>query len=192
MTIKLVTAPTLTPFTLDEVKDHLRQFTNDDDFYIQTLIDAVIMVAQNITRRSLYTTTWKLYLDAFCAREIKIPRGQLQSITHVKYYDTAGDLQTMSASDYQVDTVSEPGRLHPVQNTSWPTTQYGKLNAVEIQFVAGWVKRFDLPSDLRQAMLYHISHMYDIREPVIVGTIIANVPDSMKALYNPHVIHTFY
>lgn len=192
MTIKLVTAPTLTPFTLDEVKEHLRQFSSDDDFYIQTLIDAVVAAAQNYTRRSLYTTTWKLYLDSFCKREIKIPRGQLQSITHVKYYDTAGDLQTMSASDYQVDIVSEPARLCPVLTTSWPTTQYGKLNAIEIQFVAGWVKRFDLPSDLRQAMLYHISHMYDIREPVIVGTIIANVPDSMKPLYAPHVIHNFY
>lgn len=192
MALKLVTAPTITPFTLDEVKEHLRQFTNDDDFYIQSLIDVVIAAAENITRRSLYTTTWKLYMDAFECKEILLPRAPLQSVTHVKYYDTAGELQTIDAADYQVDIVSEPGRVVPAPNTSWPNTECGRLNAVEIQFVAGWAKRFDLPASLKQAMLYHISHMYDVREPVVVGTIQAGIPFTLEAMYAPHRVLRFF
>lgn len=192
MPLQLVTAPTITPFTLDEVKEHLRQFTTDDDFYIQSLIDVVVSAAEVITRRSLYSTTWKLFLDYFPGQGIYMPRAPLQSITHIKYYDTNETLQTMDAADYQVDTVSEPGRVVPAIGSAWPSVKLGRLNAVEIQFVAGYAKRFDLPASLKQAMLYHISHMYDIREPVIVGTIIANIPFSLEAMYAPHRVLRFY
>lgn len=192
MALQLVTAPLITPFSLDEVKEHLRQFTNDDDFYIQSLIDVVGMAAEHITNRSLYTTTWKLFLDRFDCRQILIPRPPLQSITHIKYYDTAGDLQTISSADYQVDIVSEPARVVPIPSANWPTTEYGKLNAVEIQFVAGYAKRFDLPASLRQAMLYHISHMYDVREPVLVGMSQASVPFTLEAMYAPHRVIRFF
>lgn len=192
MQLQLVTPATVTPFTLDEVKEHVRQLSNDDDFYLQTLIDAVISQAENITRRALYTSTWRLYLDCFTTREILLPRAPLQSVTHLKYYDTAGTQQTLDPALYQVDAVGEPARVAPLQNTFWPVTQYGKLNAVEIEFVAGWEKRFDLPASLRQAMLYHISHMYDVREPVVIGTIQAGIPFTIEAMYAPHRVMRFY
>lgn len=192
MPLQLTTASTITPFHLSEAKEHLRVFTSDDDFYIQSLIDAVVSAAENITRRSLYSTTWKYILDDFPRFELYIPRPPLQSVTHVKYYDANGTLQTIDAADYQVDTISEPGRIVPAPALTWPGVEAGRINAVEIQFVAGWAKRFDLPAGLRQAMLYHLSHLYDVREPVLIGTIQSIVPYTLEALYAPYRILRFY
>lgn len=183
---------TITPFTLEEVKDHLRQTSSDDDFYIQQLIDVVISAAENITRRALYTSTWKLYLDAFCG-EVYLPMAApLQSVTHVKYYDTGGTLTTLDSDDYQVDAIGAPARISPAPTLAWPSIQFGRYNAIEIEYVAGRTKRHDLPPALKQAMLYHISHLYDVREPVVIGTIIANIPHTLMSLYSPYRVLRFF
>jgi uncharacterized phiE125 gp8 family phage protein len=192
MPLKLVTAPTVTPFHLTEAKEHLRVFTSDDDFYIQSLIDAVVSAAENITRRSLFTTTWDLVLDEFPYFEFLLPRAPAQSVTHIKYLDGNGDQQTIDASDYQVDVISEPARVIPAPSLSWPVTESGRINSVELRFVAGWAKRFDLPAGLRQAMFFHLSHLYDIREPVVVGTTVSAVPLTLEAMYAPYRVLRFF
>lgn len=194
MAIELVTPTTVTPFTLEEVKDHLRVVGTDDDSYIQELILVMVDVAQAITRRAIYTSTWKLYLDRFpCASEdFELPRPKLQSITSITYKDGSGNLQTVPSSDYQYDAISEPARLRPAPGKTWPVTEAGRMNAVTIEFVAGWVKRWDAPSGLRQAMLYHVAHLFECREPAVVGTIVAKIPNSIEAMYATHRVLRFY
>lgn len=192
MPLQLVTAPVITPFSLAEAKEHLRVFGTEDDFYIQTLIDVVVSAAENITRRSLYTTTWKLILDSFPCHELLLPRPPLQSVTHIKYYDTDEVQQTVDASNYQVDLISEPARIVLAYSSTWPTPSYGRINSVEIQYVSGWAKRYDLPPGLKQAMLYHLSHLYDVREPAVIGTIVATIPFTLEAMYSPYRVLRFF
>jgi hypothetical protein len=47
----------------------------------------------------------------------------LQSVTTVKYYDASGVLQTLASTVYQVDTVSQPGRIVLAPTQIWPTVQ---------------------------------------------------------------------
>lgn len=191
---QIVTASTITPFLLAEAKEHLRESGNENDGYIQSLILAVTQCAEKLTRRALFTQTWKLFLDEFpagnCAIELPLP--PLQSITHVKYYDTAGTLTTMAVADYQTDLVSLPGRLAPAPSLLWPSVEMDRMNAVEVQFVCGVATRGALDPMLRQAMLQFLSHLYDNREPAVVGTIISKMPYGMRTLFTPFQVKTYY
>jgi uncharacterized phiE125 gp8 family phage protein len=191
MNLEVTTPSTITPWTLGDAKDHLRIRNNDDDGYIQLLTFAIVSIAEKVTRRSIFTQTIKLYLDSFECHEINLPRPPIQSVTSIKYYDTAGVLQTVDPDDYQVDAATTIGRVRPVTGMIWPFPDWGKMNAVVIEYVAGWTSRGQLPDGLRQAMLIHLSHLYDIREPVVVGRPVYQVPYTIEALYMPYRIMRF-
>lgn len=192
MPLQTVTARTLLPFSLSEAKEHLRVVDDNDDFYIQSLISRIATIAEQLTRRALYTTTFRLVMDNFSSKEIFLPRPPLVSITHIKYYDANSVQQTIDPADYQVDLISEPGRVVPAPTKAWPSTAPGKINSVEIHYVAGWSKRHDVPEDLMQAMLYHLSYCYDVREPVIVGTSHSELPFNLMAMYSLQRVLRFF
>lgn len=138
MALKLITAPAELPVTLAQAKQHLKATAStSEDSLILANIHAAATHAQGFLNRALVTQTWELSLDAFGCREIEIPKGQLQSVTSVKYIDEAGVEQTMSSSLYHVDSRSDPGRIVLDDAASWPTTDC-RPNAVVILFVCGY------------------------------------------------------
>lgn len=178
----LVTAPTSEPVTTAQAKTHLRVNHSDDDTLIDSMISRARVTVEEYTRRQLLTATYKVFLDGW-PDVIKLPRPPLQSVTHVKYYDSTNTLQTWSSANYQVDIYSYPARIVPVQGVSWPTI-YSRLNPIEIQFVCGHLNTgADLvPYQAVLAMLQLLSHWYEMREATISGTIIAEVPMSAQML----------
>lgn len=193
MATSIVTAPEVEPLDVDDrVRLHCRVTTNDDDDLLADLIKAAREHAEEHTGWQLITTTWALFLDCFPGSygEIEVPYPPLQSISHIKYYDGAGDLQTLSADDYQVDIKSKPGRIMPVENATWPTTQSQKYNAVEIEFVAGFgTKGTDVPQGIRQAILLTVGHWYENRESVVIGQGTAiEVPFAAETLFNSNSV----
>ena len=54
--------------------------------------------------------------------ELKLPRPPLQSVGWVKYYDTAGTLQTLVTTEYLVRTPWQaPGKIERAPGKSWPS-----------------------------------------------------------------------
>lgn len=143
-------------------------------------------MCEEVLRRPLITQTWKLTLDQFpgWADAISIPLPPLQSITTIKYYDTAGVLQTMDAADYIVDAQSEPARVTPTIDDSWPQTQE-RVGAVEIVFVAGYGAASDVPRRFKEWMLMQVGAMHENRAKEMTGNGLARVElgfvDSMIA-----------
>lgn len=174
MSLKLITAPVAEPITLTEAKAHLRITGADDDTYITSLIVAARQGAEHITGRTLMAQTWELALDWF-EDAIRLPRPPLTSITSVKYLDDAGALQTMSASAYLLDDHSEPARLLPAYDTSWPATRT-QANAVLIRYVAGYASAATVPQEIKNWMLLRIGMLYGSRESVVIGVPIAELP----------------
>jgi len=188
----LETPPAVEPVTVeDEVRKHCRVTTLDDDDLLDGLIKAARGMAEDHTGWQLITATWKLFLDNFPGSSgiIELPYPPLQSVTHIKYYDGAGDLQTISVDDYQVDTDSLFGRIMPEKNATWPTVQSQRFNAVEIQFDAGFGDAgSDVPQGIRQAILLTVGHWYENREAVIVGTTASELPLSVQSLLNQNCV----
>lgn len=192
MGLSIDTAASLRWATLQEAKDHLRVTSTAEDAYLSHLIAAVQSIAESITNRAILTTTYVYYLESLpSSGEIELPRPRVQSITHVKYYDSSNVLQTLAAGNYATDIISEPARIVTAYGVIWPTT-YNKPNAVEIKYVAGYTAANFIPKGLVQAMYFLLAHLYDLRSPVVIGASVAQLPFAMDALFSPYRMRTFF
>ncbi len=173
MALTLITAPTVSPISLQQAKDHLRISHSDDDTKVQFCIDsatAFVDGEDGFLGRCLVTQTWELTIDTFPEAEIKIPLPPLQQVLTVSYDDSDGNGQTVAPADYYVDVASEAAWLVPITGFTWPTTLDG-VNAVRVQFIAGYPPTTDSPPDLagnvpasiRQAMLLMIGSYFENR-----------------------------
>ena len=127
----------------------------------------------------------------FAGDAIRVPLPPLQSVTSITYIDTAGDSQTLAASKYTVDTSSEPARIVPSFSNDWPSTR-AQIDAVTVRIVAGYgVSGSDVPAPITSALLLIAAHYYEQRQPVVVGTIVADLPMAVDALLAPYRVWTF-
>lgn len=178
----VVSAPSTEPLTLTEAKLFLRVDQTTEDTLITSLIVAARRYVENLTARPLITQTWKLNLDHSDIRDyIGINKGQVQSISHIKYFDSSEIQQTMSTGNFQNDLLNEPARI---KIFSMPET-YDRMNAMEIQFVCGYGVAASVPDDIKSAMYLLIGHWYEHREAVTVGSF-SDVPVTTEALLEPY------
>lgn len=154
------TAPATEPVTLAEAKAAIQVEVTDDDTVITNLIKSARAYIEALTGRQLVTATYDLFLEKF-PKEIIVPLPPLQSVTSLKYVDTAGVEQTLASSDYQVDTNDTPGRIKPEPTASWPSIETGRYNAVTVRFVAGFGAAAAVPEHLKSAMYLLIGHWYE-------------------------------
>jgi len=175
--------PTSLPVTLDEARLHLKEPHEDDNPLILAMIAAATDLCETFTRRQFMTATYEMRLDGFPSM-IRVPRPPLQEVVSIVYSDSAGS-QTLSSSDYIVDTHSEPGRITTTFAGTWPVT-YRELNAVTITFKAGWSKVGDVPEALRAAIKLLVGDMYQHRE-VATDKPVNEMP-AVKALLMAHLV----
>lgn len=198
MKITLVTDSAIEPLLKDTVKDHLRLvrgYTDEDDL-LDNLIKASRGWAENYTGRAFINQTWRFYLDEFpWDNYIELPKGTLQSVTHLKYTDSGETQSTFSSSDYTVDTASEPGRIVLDYGQSWPSVNLWPTNPIEIEYVAGYGSaRTNIPMQIRQAMLLLIGHWYENREAFLATRQtgqIAAVPLTLQSMLYSYRMWSF-
>lgn len=157
-----------------------------EDPTLNALITAARQAVEGLTERALITQTWDWFLDAFPAGDFEVPLPPLQvmgEIGSIKYYDTAGIERTWAATNYNLDTDSEPGRISRAYGESYPSTRVMN-NAVTVRFVAGYGVASAVPQGIKQAILILLAHWYDRREPV--GT--ANVAPVEVPLMVPFLL----
>lgn len=139
------------------------------DPLLTMLITAARRVAESRTGRALITQTWERVYDALPTDELKIGLLPIQSITSVKYYDSAGVLQTLPTTDYAFDADTLPGWVMPAYGTSWVST-YAVANAVIVRFVAGYGDTgADVPAEIRQWICAQVAAAYDNPSGLIAG-----------------------
>lgn len=155
------------------------------------LLTAIIAASrdhiENITRRALLTQTWDYYLDEFPAADFfKLPFGNLQTVTHIKYTDSAGTQTTMTvATDYIVETNgSACGRIVLPYGETWPSFTEYTSNPIVVRFVCGWTAASLIPSAIRTAVKMKCSDLYHFRGDMLTGTIVENrAVDALLASY---------
>jgi uncharacterized phiE125 gp8 family phage protein len=174
MALQLITAPTAEPFTLTEVKEHLRlplSYTTEDNTLIWC-IKAARAAAEARTNRVIMPSTWKLTLDKFPS-VIRVNKCPLISVTSLKYYNASNVLTTLTANThYWVDSVSEPFRIIPVN--SFPSV-YDRPGAVELTFTAGYSTDATIPIMIKHGMLLTIADMYRHRETIVIGRLVSEL-----------------
>ncbi|MFZ5829816.1 MAG: head-tail connector protein [Planctomycetota bacterium] len=179
MSVVLVTPPLLTAISLEEARQHCHVDHGHEDEYLEGLLRKATALVEGRLDQQLITATRRWTLDRFPARVLKVPYGPLRSVTSIEYTDEAGETQTLE--EYQVDADSQPGRIAPEYEQSWPSTR-GVLAAVRITYQCGYGDEpADVPETIRHALALLVAHWYRFREPASEGSV-SSVPLSVDAL----------
>ena len=184
-------APATEPVTTAEAKLWCKvddDITEDNDL-IDSLVASARFQVEEYTQRQLVTATWRLTLEKFPpGNVIYLPKPNVQSVSSVKYYNTANTQTTLTANtDYEVDVYAEPARIQPYYGTVWPSTR-DRFQAVEVIYVAGYGAASAVPSGITTAIKLLVSHWYANREAVVLGTIATDLPLAVKALLDMYVV----
>ena len=183
MTIKIITPPTTEPITLAEAKAQCRIDGTVEDALLAGYIAAAREYCESVDWRAYMTQTIEQWLEGWpCDDEIELPRPPLQSISKIEYYDTADTKYTLSSAVYAADAISTPGAAHLKYNQVWPATVLRDYNAICVTYVAGYASAALVPQSIKQAMLLLVSHWYENREAVLVGTISKPIDFAVRAL----------
>ena len=186
MGLVITAQPASEPLTLAEATEHLRYEESDEDVWINRAIKSARKHAEMFTRRQFVTATYSWTLDKFPASSgtLFVPRPPLISIGSLQYVDTDGATQSLTVTtDYLLDITSEPGRITPAYETTWPGTR-AVIDAVTIVFDAGYGVASAVPETIKSAMLLMIGHWFENRESVVVGVrlSLSELPQGVKEL----------
>lgn len=132
---------------------------------------------EQVTGRSLGEQTLRTTFDRFPrGAAFPLPRGPLVSVTEITYVDADGTAKTMDAGDYTAtaDTIFAVD--------GWPEVQCGKPGSVSVTYVCGE----DAPAPLLLAMKYLVSHWYNNRDAVLIGSISKPLEFTIDSLVWPY------
>lgn len=180
----LKTAPGTLPVLLAEVKRYINRSDSSWDDKLNDLIAMAKEYVEDYTGRALITQTWTAYLDTWSSSDTRwyfdggfhLPKGQLQSVTHVKYTDADEDQTTWSTDDYDVDIKSDPGLIRLAYEKSFPSDTLYPTNPIEIEYVCGYGDAdTDIPYKIKLAMMSLIADWVNLPGELIIGTVKSQV-----------------
>lgn len=178
--LSVVTEPTAEPVSVQEAREHCRIYVNDDDAWLSNAITAARRLGETFIKRTFVTTTLRLTIDELPDWDFYLPRPNLVSVTSIKYRDSSNVQQTISSSDYTVDTYTAPGRVTPAYGLTWPSG-ISHTNAVEVVYVAGYGAASAVPASIKHAILLTVADWHINRENE------ATLPEAAKTLLRAEV-----
>lgn len=197
MGLSLITPPSFTPVTLDEVKLFIRvdaSVGSSEDTLITSLIETATHYAETITGRQLAQATWEYTMDMWLqGREIYLPKPPLRSVSYVKYITIDNIEHTIDPSLYVVDNVNIPGRIVLRPEFTFPAESLIPANGIRIGFISGYATASDIPREIRHAILLLVSHWYEYRGVVVDSvTSVREIPFAVDALLLPYRVYRWF
>lgn len=146
-----------------------------EDTYLTALITQAREYVEASTWRRLITQTLDIYFDDFpTADNIALPFGNLQTVTHFKYTDSAGTETTLvEDTDYIVETNGPAyGRLVLPNDVLWPTDTLKSSNPITVRFTCGYGDAAaDVPQTFKAAMLLLVAGWYGQRSGLMSSAV---------------------
>lgn len=199
-TLTVMVEPQAEPLTTAEAKSHLRVDIDTEDTLIASYVKAAREWVEDTGALACITQTLAMRLDFFpgmrgCDPDrvdrhwsdryaIELPRAPVASVSSIAYVDAAGATQTLSSTLYQVSLGGRrlPARILPAYGQTWPVTR-DQMDAVVVTFVAGYgAAGSAVPEAIRHLMRLLVAHQYEMREPVVTGTIVNELPLGVRSL----------
>jgi len=143
-----------------------------DDALLSELITASRISVENDTRRAIVTQTIDYYPAAWpTSDKIKLPLGNLQSVSSIIYKDSNGVETTMApTTDYLVETNGDKcGYVVLPYGGSWPSTTLFPTKPITITYICGYGDAASVPSTVKQAIKRRCANLYENRGEDTVG-----------------------
>lgn len=180
MTLFRISGPDVEPVTLADAKAELRIDHNSEDDLIDGLIRAAREEVEQATGLAMIEQHWRLALDRIPSNSrVLLRRGPVREVTAVTAYGTDGEASVLDTSEYQLDPLSRPARLH----FETVPTDLRVFNGIEIDFAAGYGEAAtDVPDLLKRAVLMLVAHWFEFRAAFGPDQQPASMPDGYRRL----------
>lgn len=170
---KVITAPATEPVSIEDLKLHLRVDGSTEDVLIESMGKAARLYVEWRSGKTLMETVYEQVSDDFPRFGGRLRLSQaapLQSVTWVRYTNSAGTVTTWSTAEYTVNTDSEPGFILPAYGYGYPSFVPYPSGAVRVRYVAGpAASPLTYPDDdFRHAIKLLVAGMYENRESEII------------------------
>lgn len=172
------------PVSISDLKAYLRIDGNEENDLLDSLIRSAVDWVENYTRRALITQTWQVELPRFPWKDhVHLPWPPLQSVESVVY--TNFDNQELDFEAFTADLHRNTAVLN--YGCTWPAAVLAPVDPVVIEFVCGYGDDAkDVPAAIRNAIKLLSAHLYENREPVVIGSTISRIPFTIEALLGPY------
>lgn len=180
-----ITPPATLPVTLEEAKAHLRVEVQDDDTFITALIAAAtdhLDGYSGILGRCIVNQQWRQGFASWSPLRLPFPNVSDVAVT---YLDANGESQTAAAIDHRLIEAVRGPEVYFRPGWAAPVTDIGMHDPVQVTFTAGYGTAADVPASIKAAILLHIGTLYEHRESIVTGTIVAPT-GAYDALISPH------
>lgn len=183
----ITVAPANSLVLADEFKKFARSAGagKDADRFLDMFIDAATTLAERYVGRAFLTQTQKIMLDRWPEQApiesnipvIQLPNPPLASVVSITTYDTNDDDTVMSADDYQVDIVGEPGNIYIKE----PASSLRATRGIEIVYTCGYgAESKDVPAPIVLSVMEWARDMY------IKRAVVNEVPESVATSLNSY------
>jgi uncharacterized phiE125 gp8 family phage protein len=172
-------APVTEPVTLAEAKEYARIDGSVEDTLITSLIKMARLQCEAFMGKAIIRKT--VTIDSFgFPYQWQLPYGPLVSATDVTKVVTIDQNNVETPLNYQLNI----GLFPKIAITSGH--QSFKFKMV---YTAGFTS---VPEDIKLAIKMLVNTMYERREDIIVGTIVAETPLGVKALLMPYKTYNWF
>jgi uncharacterized phiE125 gp8 family phage protein len=189
----LTTPPAFEPITLAEAQTHL--IINGQADYITSLIKTARMMLERELERSFILQTWTGYAGCW-DRKIFLDYPPILSVTSVKYYNLDGTLTTLQGAGVNYWVNISDGCIDLAYDFTVPELQYGRPNAIEVVYKAGYVDsateatvQAAVPEPIKHAMKLLITDMHEHRGQYVIGSIANKLPGYILNLVHPYKMY---
>lgn len=160
----------------------------DDDTWLALAVGAARHLLERMIPGgvSIRLQTKQLVLNEFPSDddgEIELPFPPFNAISSITYYDEGNNSTTLASTDYRVIDAGNGNRakLYPQIDEVWPNTRY-RQDAVAIEYTCGSTCSSNVSPTIRHAAMLLISHWYENRSALVVGTISKEMEFGIQSL----------
>lgn len=128
---------------------------------------------------------------------ILLPGGNVSAINEIAYTDADGAPQTLTGptsgtpgTDYQEDLTDDEWPFIYPPATGWPSVDSSAVNAVSIDYQAGWQDAAAIPQSIVQAIQFKVADMFTIRDTSDAGSK-SDLLRVAEDLLSPYVVPRF-
>lgn len=152
--------------------------TSTEDDLITAYITSAREQVETELNRAIIEQTRDFYLDGWPSGDaFKLGWGTLISVTSLTYYATDDTAATLTqGTDFDIDTATIPGIIRLRYGKSWPSTTLRPTNPIIIRAKVGYgAARASVPGRVKTAIKILSATMYQQREDIVTGTIVAHL-----------------
>lgn len=163
MAVETVSAQSGEIVTLEEVKQHLGIWDNTQDAQAQLLLESARDFCERYAEVTLRLSATRTYAtDSWPSDGWLIKHPPVTAVTHIKYYDSSNVLQTLNASNYEVQLTEAGFAVISYSATATLPTLYDRTGAVIVTYAAGYASAAVAPAAAKSAILLMCRALMDI------------------------------